>query len=114
MAHKDRYRGPAFATIDTFVEHYLATHNVWKLDGVFRPQSYYLGPDAETTVDHIGIVGQLHETELWLSESLGRPILLAHCNATSREHPYRRYYCDKTKIVGDAYRADIERFKFTF
>ena len=115
MAHLDRYRGPAFATFEAFVIQYLSTKNVWKADGVFRPQSYYLGNHAETTLDHIGVFGQLHETESWLSGELGRPIQLAHCNSTSREHPYQKYYSDTTReIVADIYRADIERFDFAF
>ena len=36
----ERYRGSTFATFDTFVHDFLAVRNVWKLDGVFRPQMY--------------------------------------------------------------------------
>lgn len=115
MAHMDRYRGPDFATFDAFVRQYLTTHDVWKADGVFRPQSYYLGRESEKTLDHIGILDQIGETESWLSGVLGRPIKLAHTNASKRDHPYHRYYTGETReIVGDVYRTDIERFDFRF
>lgn len=115
MAHTDRYRGPDFATFDAFVRQYLTKHDVWKSDGVFRPQSYYLGRDAEKTLDHIGFLDQIGETESWLSGILGRPIKLTHVNASGRSHPYHNYYSDETrKIVADIYRADVERFDFRF
>ena len=114
MAHPERYRVAAFATFDTFVEQYLATHDVCKLDGVFRPQSCYLGSNAEETLDHIGVFSRLGETESWLSETLGHPVKLPHSNATDRKQ-YASLYSDRTRrIVGEIYRADIERFAFKF
>lgn len=115
MAHMDRYRGPDFATFDAFVRQYLTTHDVWKADGVFRPQSYYLGRDPEKTLDHIGILDRIGETESWLSGVLSRPIMLPQVNASNRDHPYQQYYTAETRaIVGEIYRADIERFDFRF
>ncbi len=115
MFHQARYRTPAFATFETFVTEYLATRNVWKLDGIFRPQSYYLGDNPEKNLDHIGVFEQLSETESWLCGALGRPIQLHQCNAANRQYPHNGYYTDETReIIGEIYRADIERFDFRF
>jgi hypothetical protein len=114
MGRAHRYRGEDFETFDTFVRRYLAVHNVWKLDGVFRPQTYYVGRDDRYPLDHIGQFDRLPDTERWLSQALGRSIQLQRSNATDREE-YQSYYSAVTRdIVAEAYRADIERFGFTF
>lgn len=116
MLHPERYRGPEFATFDSFVRDYLAVQNVWKIDGVFRPQVYYLGgrhPDTRL-LDHIGRFDRLGETEAWLSDTLDRDITLLHTNQTARGS-YQDCYTPTTReIVGRMYSDDIERFGFEF
>lgn len=71
MLHPQQYRRAEFNTFDSFVREYLAARDVWKLDGVFRPQVYYLG-SAELearTMDYVGRFHRLAETEEWLSGS---------------------------------------------
>ena len=118
MQHKQRYRDDDFETFDTFVRQYLAVNDVWKLDGVFRPQSYYLGPPAPDSFDYIGDFDYMPETEQWLNQKLGRPVRLSHSNATDDakyQAKYRTFYSRETrKIVAEAYRCDIDRFGFEF
>lgn len=117
MLHPEQYQEPEFATFDSFVRQYLATHDARKLDGVFKPQVYYLGPPdlgPGKALDHIGHFERLSETEDWLSQTLGRYIHLGHCNE-SRHGPYHDYYTKATRdLVGRIYRDDIERFGFEF
>lgn len=114
MQHPEHYRGQAFETFETFVREYLGVYDVWKLDGVFRPQSYYLGPPGRGNFDYIGDFDYMPETEQWLSKTLGRPIRLTHSNATDRAK-YRTYYSRTTRnIVAEVYRCDIDRFGFQF
>jgi chondroitin 4-sulfotransferase 11 len=114
MLHPEDYRRQEFRTFGTFVRDFLGTRDVWKLDGVFRPQTYYVGRKTQTKLNHLGYFERLYETEAWLSSELGRPIELVHSNKTERE-PYQNYYTEATrKIVGRAYREDIAEFGFTF
>jgi hypothetical protein len=118
MRNMERYSGEDFETFDTFVRKYLAVRDVWKLDGVFRPQSYYLGPPKPDNFDYIGDFDYMPETEQWLSQTLGRPVRLSHSNATDNAKcraKYRTYYSKETRsIVAEAYRCDIDRFGFQF
>lgn len=114
MRRAERYHARDFETFDGYVRGFLAVHDVWKLDGVFRPQSYYLGPPEPDNFDYIGDFDYMPETELWLSETLDRPVRLAHSNATERA-TYRSYYSRETRnIVAEIYRCDIDRFGFQF
>jgi chondroitin 4-sulfotransferase 11 len=114
MRYASRYRARDFETFDSYVRGYLAVHDVWKLDGVFRPQSYYLGPPGRASFDYIGDFDYMPETEQWLTRTLGRPVLLAHSNATDHAN-YRTYYTKETRnIVAEVYRCDIDRFGFQF
>ena len=72
-ARADRYRGRDFETFDSLVRGYLAVHDVWKLDGVFRPQTYYMG-----------------------TKTLGRPVCLARSNAS--EQADYRYDIDRFEL----------------
>ena len=114
MLHPEDYRRQEFRTFGTFVRDFLGTRDVWKLDGVFRPQTYYVGRKTRTKLNHLGYFDRLYDTEAWLSSELGRPIELVHSNKTERE-PYQNYYTEATrKIVSRAYREDIAEFGFTF
>ncbi len=114
IQHPERYRGKEFETFDRFVREYLGHRNVGKLDGVFRPQTYYLGRESKNSFDYIGDFDRLPETEQWLSETLGRPIRLPKSNSTDHLD-YRTYYSDETRdVIARAYRADIEMFGFQF
>jgi hypothetical protein len=116
MLHPQQYDRPEFATFDSFVHGYLAVRNAWKLDGVFKPQVYYLGsPDLQNReMHHVGLFHRLPETEEWLSETLGRDIQLELSNQTPRR-AYQDYYTDATReIVRRIYSEDIERFGFEF
>ncbi len=117
MLHPEQYQQPEFATFDRFVREYLATHNVRKLDGVFKPQTYYLGPPGaaqDEALDHIGHFECLGETEEWLSKTLEREVQLVHSNET-QHGPYHDYYDNATReLVGRIYRDDVERFGFEF
>jgi hypothetical protein len=114
MKRADRYRAQDFETFDSYVRGYLAVHDVWKLDGVFRPQSYYLGPPGRDNFGYIGDFDYMPETEQWLTDTLGRPVRLPHTNASNHSN-YQTYYTKETRnIVGDIYRCDIDRFGFQF
>ncbi len=114
MLNAQRYRGPDFATFDTFVQSFLAVRDVWRLDHVFRPQVYYTGTAPHAEIDHVGRFDDLRSTENWLSGVLGRPVELIRSNAT-RHDPYRTYYSDRTRrLIAGIYRDDIDQFGFRF
>lgn len=114
MFHPERYRGADFDTFESFVHQYLSVRSPWQLDGVFRPQSHYLGQRGRDRVDHVGFFEHLSDTEEWLSTTLNRPIALKHSNKVDREH-YRSCYSEETKeIVAQVYSMDIKRFDYTF
>ncbi|MCB0933899.1 MAG: sulfotransferase family 2 domain-containing protein [Mycobacterium sp.] len=118
MLHPEQYQQPEFTTFDRFVREYLATHDPRKLDGVFKPQTYYLGPSnirRDEALDHVGHFDRLNETEAWLSDNLGRNIHLEERTNATRHEPYGEYYDNVTRdLVERIYRDDIERFGFEF
>lgn len=115
IAHPQRYRGPAFSSFETFVTEYLVTHDRQRMDGVFRPQTYYVR-DGRGAIpfDHVGMFDRLPDTAAWLSAALGRAISITTSNGTRHGH-YRDYYTPATRrIVGEVYRDDVETFGFEF
>ncbi|MBW8783549.1 MAG: sulfotransferase family 2 domain-containing protein [Novosphingobium sp.] len=115
IAHPERYRGPTFSAFDRFVREFLATHEIERLDGVFRPQLYYVGSAGGTIpFDHIGRFDRLGETEQWLSDTLQRSIRFPRLNPTERLG-YREYYTPELqRIVGDIYESGVKSFGFDF
>lgn len=114
MRNPERYRRKDFETFDRFVREYLGRRMLRKPDGVFRPQTYYLGREESNSIDYIGDFDRMSETEHWLSNTLRRPIGIPKSNSTDHLD-YRTYYSDETRdVVAKAYRSDIERFGFRF
>lgn len=115
IAHPQRYRGPEFASFDRFVTGYLLGRSPHRLDGVFRPQTYYLRDAAGgMPFDHIGRFDRLGETADWLESVLDEQICITTSNGT-RHSDYQLYYTDTTqRIVGELYWDDVDAFGFRF
>ncbi len=115
IRHPELYRGPDFATFDSFVLEWFAHRDVRRLDGVFKPQTdYVLAADGSMPFNHLGRIEKLDETIGWLSSQLGRTIALPRFNSSDRDE-YRQYYTAQTRdLVARIYARDIAAFGYTF
>lgn len=111
----EQYADPAFADFDRFVLEWLPAQNRADIDSVFQDQSaYVLDRNGVAAFDHVGRFDDLHETEAWVSEVIGRPVRFGRGNA-SRHADYRTYYRPETiDAVAAYYRRDIDLFDFSF
>lgn len=109
------YQREDCATFDRFVRSRLINHDVDRLDHVFRRQVFYTSmKDGTMPFDHIGYVDSMEDTEVWLSEALGRLIKFGHHNV-SKKAAWRDYYTpDLVNIIGDLYHDDIQAFGFSY
>jgi len=95
-------------SFERFVKDWLPRRHLNRLDGLFRPQTYYLcGAAGGLPFDHLGRIEDLHQTELWLGDRLGRTIALPHSNAASGHIATVRYDAEMIDIVARLYAADI-------
>jgi hypothetical protein len=95
-------------SFERFVKDWLSQRDINIVDGLFRPQSYYLrSAAAHLEFDHLGRIEDLHQTELWLGERLGCAITLPHSNAASGQISPVRYDAEMIDIVARIYAADI-------
>ena len=108
VARAGRYAIAAFDTFESFVTEWLAVRDPEGLDGIFRPQVHYLlDRDGQLALDHLGRLDRIGETQEWLSDTLGRHIVIAHENASPRSD-YRDYYTPETRdLVARIYARDI-------
>jgi hypothetical protein len=116
MWHPERYQGPEFETFECFVQDWLARRNVRKLDGVFQPQSLFLCDKAgRLLVDHVGRLDDLRPTFAFVEARAGAMPALGQANRSGDGVDYRTFYTpDLTKLVGEIYADDVERFGYRF
>lgn len=102
-------------SFERFVKEWLPRRDPMSLDGVLRPQVYYVvARDGTTPFDHIGRHNDLRATEGWLSDVLGREIHFPWTNK-SRSGDHRQEYDAETRdIVARFYADDIARFGYDF
>lgn len=110
-----QYRAPAFDTFERFVHEWLATRDVERLDGIFRPQAHYvLDSSGRMDFDHVGRLDRMDQTEAWLNSVLDRPFAMVHRNASPRS-PYRDYYTPALRDeIARIYAADVALLGYDF
>ena len=113
MAKAERYDRPQFASFDGFVE-WLATADLSREDGVFRPQSrWFTDAGGRELVQHIGRLEDLGPTVAWVEARTGRPFAVGHTNRSGDAIDWRRLYTpDTAAIVGRVYADDVRRLGY--
>ncbi len=107
-----RYARATFGTFSAFVKDWLCQQQKSSLDGVFHPQAdYVLDANGNSLVDHLGAVESLRDTEIWLSDLLGKTIHFPHNNRSGDSVDYRKFYDDDLReLVASLYERDISSF----
>jgi chondroitin 4-sulfotransferase 11 len=115
ISNPSRYRRAEYSDFATFVRAHVVGFDAQKLDGVFRPQMYYIRDDqGKLPFDFIGRFDQLETTEQWLGDTLHKRVKIPHFNVSQRDD-YRRYYNEDTRdLVGRIYADTVETFGFEF
>lgn len=116
MQNPQQYRVPEFESFDRFVHEWLAPREVITLDGVFKPQHWFLySPEGELLVNHLGKLENLEPTYAFIEHSIGQAIDLPRSNQSGERIDYRQVYTPETRaIVESIYRQDVETFGYDF
>lgn len=86
MHHPEQYAIPEFDSFERFVAEWLPQQDLTKTDPVFRSQSSYIcDSNGKVIVNHLGSVEAVADIEAWLSNTLGRTIVVGHTNRTPTE-----------------------------
>lgn len=111
-----QYQTKAFSSFETFVQDWLVSRDVRKLDGIFRPQSEFVCDETgRVLVDHVGRLDDLAPTFEFLRSHLVTVPLIDHSNRGGKPVDYRNFYNRRMmNIVGDIYSEDINRFGYQF
>lgn len=105
----------SISSFERFLKDWLPQQDLTRLDGVLRPQTYYVVAGGGTIpFDHLGHQEDLDATETWLTDMLGRQIRFPLINQ-SRRGDYRKEYDPEMRdIVARLYADDIARFGYDF
>lgn len=106
------YRAPYFESFERFVTDWLVYQDVYKLDGVFRPQFLYLCENKKVIVNAVYKLEEMHFAEQELSEVMKRPIRIGHLNKSFGPN-VPDLSPEIIKIVKDIYIDDYEIFGYT-
>ena len=102
-------------SFEHFVKEWLPQQPLMRLDGVLRPQVYYVvAPDGTVPFDHVGRQEDLAATEAWVSGIVGREIRFPLTNRSSRDDRHREFDTEMRDIVARLYAEDIARFGYAF
>lgn len=83
MHRPEQYAIPEFKSFERFVSEWLPRQDLAKADPVFRPQcSYICDSSGKVIVSRLGSVENVAGIEIWLSETLGRTVVIGHTNRT--------------------------------
>ncbi|MFM5916673.1 MAG: sulfotransferase family 2 domain-containing protein, partial [Novosphingobium sp.] len=100
-------------SFERFVKEWLPARAAGSLDGVFRPQTYYLCNERdELPFDHLGKLSQLYRTEEWLSDILRQRIRLPRANETPENIVATRYDGEMIDITAKIYKPDFVRLDY--
>ncbi|MGB7655056.1 MAG: sulfotransferase family 2 domain-containing protein [Novosphingobium sp.] len=110
-----RYQVPAFRTFEHFVQDWLPGCDMDLVDGMFRPQMYFLADaDGQLSLDHLGRFEDLSATVRWLQGHVPELQKIPHMNAVDRA-PYKLHYTPSSRdLIGHIYAQDIEKFGYDF
>lgn len=116
MWKPEQYQVPEFETFERFVKGWLAVRDVNRTDGVFQPQSLFLcDRRGQLLADHVGRLDDLSPTLEFIAATTGKAPEIAHANRSGQALNYRDQYTpDLVRLVGEIYRADVERFGYDF
>ncbi|WP_413717405.1 sulfotransferase family 2 domain-containing protein [Silicimonas sp. MF1-12-2] len=117
ISRPERYNRPEFATFSRFLHEWLVMRDLSAVDQVFRPQVVFLkNRNGQMNLEFTGRVEQMDAVAAYLTEKLGRPIVIGRKNATARPgHDYRAHYSPEDRdLVGRIYSEDVEAFNYDF
>jgi len=112
MKNPKRYQSGYFTSFDKFVCQWLANQNLNTIDGVFRPQHFYLCSNNEIIVEKVIKLEEIALGMKELTRSLGRNIVLGHHNQ-SQQLPDTIKSTETWAIIEHVYRKDFEIFSYT-
>lgn len=113
--HRHKYRTEGFRTFERFVLEWLPEQDIDSCDPLFRLQSGLLTDESGALpFDHIGRFEDLALTQDWLSERLGRKIVLPHHNRSSHSS-YRDCFTNEMRdSIARIYGEDVQRLGYDF
>jgi len=112
----EQYRIPEFETFERFVGEWLVKRDVWRLDPMFRPQSEFVCDESgNLLVDHLGKLEDLQPTLDFVATTIARSLCIKEANRSGERVDYRDFYTPELiNLVGNVYRADVDRFGYGF
>ena len=106
-----QYQIKEFNTFDNFVCEWLVNQNLKRIDGVFRPQHFYLCRGKNVIVDRVFRYEEINELENVLSSVLDKDIDIGHSNVSPI---YDSKVIDKKtiQVIQEVYHLDYVIFGY--
>jgi chondroitin 4-sulfotransferase 11 len=111
----EQYRVSSFNCFESFLKEWLVGKDLNRLDFVFKPQTDFLCDErGNIMVDFLGKVENMSEVNDYVSNIVGRPVIIGKKNSTAIEDDYRKYYKDSemVDIVYNLYKEDFHNFGY--
>lgn len=111
MRRAHLYRSSSFNTFDRFVCEWLAKQEMQEIDGVFKPQHWYLCDGDEVVVDLVVKLEQIDVGIRELARLLGREIAMGHFNQTQSSELLIQSP-ETLTVIQQLYQKDFEIFSY--
>lgn len=112
MNRPERYKIPEFNSFEQFVTEWLPLQNLDAADPVFRSQSSYVcDRSGAIIVGRLGTVETLANMEGWLTQQLGRPVVIGHTNRTPRTSEASKIDPATQNAIRHLYRQDCTLYE---
>ena len=112
IRNPNQYQSKEFETFESFVSSWLVFQDLRKVDGVFRPQHFYLCKNTKIIVNKVFKFEKLGEVEASLSTILEKEIHLSQSNVS----PAKEEKIIDQKIIDiieDLYHLDYKIFGYS-
>ncbi|KXJ59715.1 MAG: hypothetical protein AXW14_14905 [Alteromonas sp. Nap_26] len=113
MRKPEQYSTAAFDSFESFVCEWLANQDLAQIDGVFRPQHFYLCDSGKIIVDEVFRLEEIDAGVEKLSAVLCREILIEHHNQSVEKNKID-ISTETLSIIEQCYKKDFEIFGYRF
>lgn len=112
-----QYQTPDFQDFETFVNEWLSSKDLSKVDYVFQPQyPFILDDEDQILLDFVGKLETIDKDIEKISTHTKRELQVPVLNRVTAPGSYKSYYNNRHLInkVGDIYNKDTERFNYDY
>jgi len=112
IKNPNNYHIKEFRSFDTFVSEWLVNQNLSDVDGIFKPQYFYLCDQDKIIVDHVIYFENLDHDIQFISKQIGRKINLTHLNKSVLDNISNINF-DTINLVKKIYAKDYQIFNYS-